>query len=459
MLCCVCIVVVLTGALCREEVVTPGRGKQKNTKFQKFKTCKNEMVFVAYFMKLVYLDTVNPDNPVLKLPKTKTLYDHIVGQYKVYVEENKPANAYNHPGNLKDLYSHTWDYRWQYAVMSAINDFIRSGDSGIQQRSIQEEWIAYLEEVSEVYEYTDKHPPTSAAAVAPTNMGAPPAYKGPNAPAKAGDTSTNAGGRSSTAAKTGAGNTTPATKPVVQPSAAAKTGADNTIPATKPVVQPPAGANEGQTSTANADIPKLALPSVSPPVSEVSEDDVKSDGEESDADGAGQDIGTVPSTPADTNFEPESTPPPDQKAGGGRPQSAPQQRTVKETKSAEDLVSGRHRGFETARDKKRSEVYKKNRIQKPDGKDGPPAGSGQQTPTSTPGTPRSGAAGGGAGAGGRFRENTLRPKPYDKPTEKDASDEKDDKMRLGSELHTFPADASLDFIDNLTRRLQDLQEW
>jgi hypothetical protein len=336
------------------------------------------MVFVAYFMKLVYLDTVNPDNPVLKLPKTKTLYDHIVGQYKVYVEENEPAYAYNHPGNLKDLYSHTWDYRWQYAVMTAINDFIISGVGGIQQRTIEKEWITYLEEVSEVYEYTDKHPPTSAAAVASANTGGRPSAggnKSPNTPAKAGDTSTNAGGRPSAAAKTGAGNTIPATKPVVQPSAAAKTGAGNTIPATKPVVQPPAGANEGQTAAANADIPKLALSNVSPPPSEASEEEVKSDGEESDADGAGQDIGTAPGTPADTNFTPENTPPPNRKAENDRPKSAPIYRTLKEKESAEDLVSGRHRGFETARDKKRSEVYNKNRIQKPDGKDGPAAGA------------------------------------------------------------------------------------
>jgi hypothetical protein len=304
---------------------------------------------------------------------------------------------------------------------------------------IEKEWIAYLVEAFEVYgEYVDQPPPTSAAAVA----------------------SANTGGLPSAGAKTGAGNTNPTTKPAVQPPAGAKTGAGNTIPATKPAVQPPAGANEGQTPPANADIPKLALPSVSPPVSEVSEDDMKSDAEESDAGGTGQDIGTAPGTPADTNFEPESTPPPDQKAGGGRPQSAPQQRKVKETKSAEDARTDRLRGAVTARRYKTDEKYDSLRdISKPRGEGGPPAGSGQQTPTSTPGTPRSGAAGAGAGAGGRFRENTSRPKPYDKPIEKDASDEKDDKMRLGSELHTFPADASLDFIDNLTRRLQDLQDW
>ena len=227
-------------------------------------------------------------------------------------------------------------------------------------------------------------------------------------------------------------------------------------------MQPPAGANEGQTSAANAEIPKLALSNVSPPVSEVSEEEVKSDGEESDADGAGQDIGTAPGTPADTNFTPENTPPPDQKAGGGRPQSAPSDGRNMRAKgrTAEEARTDRLRGAVTARSEKNGKKYDSLRdISKQEDKDGPRAGSGQQTPTSTPGTPRSGAAGGGAGAGGRFRENTSRPRPYDKPTEKDTSDEKDNKMRLGSELHTFPADTSLDFIDNLTRRLQDLQDW
>jgi hypothetical protein len=32
-------------------------------------------------------------------------------------------------------------------------------------------------------------------------------------------------------------------------------------------------------------------------------------------------------------------------------------------------------------------------------------------------------------------------------------------MKLGSELHTFPADASLDLMQNLTRRLEALQDW
>jgi len=32
-------------------------------------------------------------------------------------------------------------------------------------------------------------------------------------------------------------------------------------------------------------------------------------------------------------------------------------------------------------------------------------------------------------------------------------------MKLGSELHTFPADASLDLMQHLTRRLEALQDW
>jgi hypothetical protein len=299
---------------------------------------EKEVVLVAEFMKNMSpnydAQKPNADDPVLKLKVTQELYNDIINSeyYDNLLEERMIAPFTNRT---------TLIYAWQYALMSVIKDTIIHRNPKYPRTTI-EYWIEYLQKAYQL---------------------------------------------SQTAA-------TPALKTGGPGSAGGKQGLTTPGNAEATVVQPPSG---GGNAAANVDIPKLPLQSVSPPPSEASEDDVKSDAEESDADGAGQDIGTAPGTPADTNFEPESTPPPDQKAGGGRPQSAPQQRTVKETKSAEDLASERRRGFETTRDRKRSEVYNSNRdIQKPEGKDGPPAaadpadagaadgdveaGTGQQTP-------------------------------------------------------------------------------
>jgi hypothetical protein len=314
--------------------------------FSMFVPYEKEVVFVAEFMKNMSpnydAQKPNADDPVLKLKVTQELYNDIL-------------NSKNYDSLLEERMiapftnRTTLIYAWQYALMSVIKDTIFHRNPKYPRTTI-EYWIEYLQKAYQL-----------------SQTAATPALK--------------AGGPGSAGGKQGL--TTPGN-------------------AEATVVQPPSG---GGNAAANADIPKLPLPSASPPPSESSEDDVKSDAEESDADGAGPDIGTVPNTPADTNFTPENTPPPNRKAENDRPKSAPTYRTLKEKESAEDLVSGRHRGFETARDRSRSEVYNSNRgIQKPDSKDGPAAdaapadggadgdaeaGAGQQTPTgSTSETPR-----------------------------------------------------------------------
>jgi hypothetical protein len=135
MLYCKCFVVVLTGLLCREEV----------KEFQKFKTCEKNMVFVALFMKNWYLKIVEAEHPVWALSETKQLYGHIVKEYKDCIPEKRPADTFNRPSKIfEKLYAHTWDFRWQYAVMTAINDFINV-KRGREQESTKEKWIAYLE--------------------------------------------------------------------------------------------------------------------------------------------------------------------------------------------------------------------------------------------------------------------------------------------------------------------------
>jgi len=398
---------------------------QENEEFQKFKPCKKEMIFVADVMKKIHEKKVDVENLALfGKAKTNVLYDLITRLYSDEVAENLPQTSI--------LYTHSLDYRWQFVVMKAINYQV-----GLRGAS-WEEWITYLKESYEYANRTsrefstfipykenvvfvadfmkrmsvtkpkDDDPVLKLALTQKLFDRIQKKYKkllenGVNT-----DTLEYTWQYALIETMNELGRMFPEDKLFKKPSLL------NYLDEVHKLSHPSTTlASGGGNAAANADIPKLALPSVSPPPSEASEDDVKSDAEESDADGAGQDIGTAPGTPADTNFTPESTPPPNRKAENDRPKSAPQQRKVKETKSAEEARTDRLRGAVTARSNKNGKNYDSLRdISKQEDKDGPPAGSGQQTPTSTPGTPRSGAAGGGAG--GRFRESTSRPKPYDK---------------------------------------------
>jgi len=360
---------------------------QENEKFQKFKPCKKEMIFVADVMKKIHLKEVGVENLALfGKAKTNVLYDLITRLYSDEVAENLPQTSI--------LYTHPLDYRWQFVLMKAINYQVEV------QGASSEEWITYLRESYEYANRTsrefstfiphkekvvfvadfmkrmsvtkpkDDDPVLKLALTQQLFDLIQKKYKkllenGVNT-----DTLEYTWQYALIETMNELGRMFLEDKLFKKPSLLKYL--DEAYKLSHPSATP-TPASGGGNAAANADIPKLALPSVSPPVSEASEDDVKSDAEESDVDGAGQDIGTAPGTPADTNFTPESTPPPNPKAENDRPKSAPQQRTVKEKDTAQDLVSGRHRGFETARDKKRSEVYNKNRIQKPDGKDGPAA--------------------------------------------------------------------------------------
>ena len=149
-----------TGVLCRS-----------TKQFQKFKDCKIEMIFVADFMKNVHLKRVHAGNPVLTFPETNKLYNYINEHYKDCVAENQPASTKNTPSRLFTyLYAQTLDYRWQYVVMQAIDDFIRLGNRR-EQQEIQDKWIAYLHNAFIVYgEYVDKLPPTPVVTEKPTDI-------------------------------------------------------------------------------------------------------------------------------------------------------------------------------------------------------------------------------------------------------------------------------------------------
>lgn len=355
---------------------------QENEEFQKFKPCKKEMIFVADVMKKIHEKKVGVENLALfGKAKTNVLYNLITQLYSDEVVENLPQTSI--------LYTHSLDYRWQFVLMKAINYQV-----GLRGAS-SEEWITYLRESYEYANRTsrefstfiphkekvvfvadfmkrmsvtkpkDDDPVLKLALTQQLFDRIQKKYKKLLVDEKGVNTDTLEYTWQYALIETmnELGRMFPEENLFKKPSLLKYL--DEAYKLSHPLATP----------TPASEVPKLPLPSASPPPSESSEDDVKSDAEESDADGAGPDIGTAPGTPADTNFTPESTPPPNRKAENDRPKSAPTYRTLKEKEIDKDLVSDRHRGFETARDKKRSEVYNKNRIQKPDGKDGPPAGS------------------------------------------------------------------------------------
>jgi hypothetical protein len=367
--------------------------------FQTFRPYEKQMVFVAEYMKRMLTNIQKPkdDDPVSKLTETKQLSDWIKTNKKSLLE----------PKQIRAFSNEILDYTWQYALMLAMIEFIR-----ISQGSTIS-WIAYLENA-----YKLSHTavtPTAPVNAEPSVSGS--GNGGPNPPGDGGgppsgeqsDSATSGSAQSSRSNRTvketegaekartdrlrvpviqtgktrdeqlkklreigetggvaenDAGQTTTSTPATSEPSTprsgAAGGGAGGKLvegktPRSKPYDKKTESGNEAP--AAQVEVPKLPLPERedNPPASEVSDEDVKSDEEPSDSEGGGQEIETTPSTPADT-FQPETTPPPDQKPGGGRPQSAPLTRKVKETGGAEEARASRLRGAVTQRDEKRKEI-------------------------------------------------------------------------------------------------------
>jgi hypothetical protein len=353
---------------------------QENEEFQKFKPCKKEMIFVADVMKKIHEKKVGVENLALfGKAKTNVLYDLITRLYSDEVAENLPQTSI--------LYTHPLDYRWQFVLMKAINYQV-----GLREAS-SEEWITYLKDS---YEYTnrtsrefsmfirykekvvfvadfmkrmsvtkpkDDDPVLKLALTQQLFDRIQKKYKKLLVDEKGVNTDTLEYTWQYALIETmnELGRMFPEDNLFKKPSLLKYL--DEAYNLSHPSATP----------TPASEVPKLPLPSVSPAPSESSEDDVKSDAEESDADGAGQDIGTAPGTPADTNFTPGSTPPPDQKAGGGRPQSAPSggRNMRAKGKTAEEVRDNRIRGAVTSRGDRRGELY--DSLRKQEGKDDPAA--------------------------------------------------------------------------------------
>ena len=388
--------------------------------FHMFVGYENQVAFVAKFVKRMFSSNKKPkdNDPLLLLDSTRELYNWIKDNKKDLMVLKKIGAVTNY----------TLDYTWQYALMLAMISLKKIYGEARNNKF----WTDYLEEAYKLSQ-------TAVTPTAPVNA-EPPAPAsgngGPNPPGNGGGeqsdsaTSGNDGPQSArslrTVKETGgadearanrlrvpvketdkkrdeilkklreigetgggaendAGQTTTSTPVTSEPSTprsgAAGGGAGGKLveektPRSKPYDKKTESGNEAP--AAQVEVPKLTIPEreVSPPASDVSDEDVQSGEEQSDSEGGGQAIDTVPSTPADT-FQPETTPPPDQKAGGGRPQSTPQQRTVKETEGAQEKRTDRFRGAVTGTGQKRDEKYNSVRnIPKQDGK-GPPTGAEQ----------------------------------------------------------------------------------
>jgi hypothetical protein len=399
--------------------------------FYMFVEYEKQVAFVAKFVKRMFSSNQKPknDDPVLLLDSTMQLYNWIRDNMMSLMVQKKIGVVTNY----------TLDYTWQYALMLAMISL----KSIYGESRNKKFWTDYLQKAYSQTAATPTAP-VNAEPPAPASWNGgpnPPGDGGGPPSGEQSDSGTSGSDRPQSAreqrtvketegaqearairlrgavterdntrekkvkdlrkiGETGGGTendagqtttSTPATsEPSTPRSGAAGGGAGGKLveektPRSKPYTRKKESGNEAP--VAQVEVPKLPLPAqreVSPPASEVSDDDVRSDEEESDEGGGGPDVDTTPSTPAvpsTPNFEPENTPPPDQKSGGGRPQLAPQSRRVKETKSAEDERSDRLRGAVTERGEKRDEKYKSLRgiPETKRGEGGPPAGAEQST--------------------------------------------------------------------------------
>ena len=331
--------------------------------FYMFVEYEKQVAFVAKFVKRMLTNIQKPkdDDPVSKLTETKQLSDWINTNKKSLLE----------PKQIRGFSNEILDYTWQYALMLAMISLKKIYGEARNNKF----WTDYLEKAYE------------ATTTAPVNVEPPAPASGNGGPNPPGDGGGPPSGEQSDSATSGSAQSSRSNRTVKQTEGAEKARTDRRrVPVTQTgktrdeqlkklreigetggVASEPstpgsgaagddAGGKlpEGGNEAPAAQVPKLTIPEreVSPPASEVSDEDVKSGEEESDSEGGGQEIETTPSTPAGT-FQPETTPPPEQKKGEGRTQS--QQRNVKEQKTSEDLRRERRKGLETERDEKRKE--------------------------------------------------------------------------------------------------------